>query len=144
MSKSFSNLTQIFSNAYQWLYKSRKNHPPDSDIWNFKRTWNRKAGAIMESFRTGAFRFDVQAKITLSCGETIALWSSQDALIIKVLTIFKQERLKPFLVKTCYHLKGHSGLKSAVRDVVKQLPKYKFFCKTDVQSYNVSSITILC
>jgi hypothetical protein len=135
MSKSFSNLPQLFSNAYQWICKSRKNHPPDSDIWNFKRTWNRKAGAIMESFRTGAYRFDVQAKVILSCGEKIALWSSQDALIIKVLTGIVQERLKPFLLKTCYHLKGHGGLKGAVRDVMKQLPEYKFFCKTDVQSY---------
>ncbi|RZB38005.1 MAG: hypothetical protein SRB2_00351 [Desulfobacteraceae bacterium Eth-SRB2] len=90
---------------------------------------------MMESFRTGKHQFDVQAKITLSCGETIALWSSRDALIIKVLTGIIQERLKPFLLKTCYHLKGHGGLKGAVRNVMKQLPKYKFFCKTDVHSY---------
>ena len=135
MSESFSNLPQLFSNAYQWLCRSRKNHPPDSDIWNLKRTWHSQAKAIMELFRTGAYRFDVQAKITLSCGETIALWSSRDALIIKVLTAIIQEKMKPFLLKTCYHLKGHGGLKGAVRDVMKQLPKYKFFCKTDVHSY---------
>ncbi|MHC4216027.1 MAG: reverse transcriptase/maturase family protein, partial [Planctomycetota bacterium] len=46
-----------------------------------------------------------------------------------------QETLKPFLFKTCYHLKGHGGLKGAVRNVMKQLPKHKFFCKTDVHSY---------
>ena len=135
MSKSFSNLPQLFSNAYKWLCKSRKNHPPDSDIWNFKRTWHSQAEALMESFKHGTYQFDVQAKITLSCGETIALWSSRDALIIKVLTGIIQERLKPFLLKTCYHLKGHRGLKGAVRDVMKHLPKYKFFCKTDVHSY---------
>jgi len=89
----------------------------------------------MESFRSGTYQFDVQTKITLSCGETIALWSSQDAVVIKVLTGIIQERLKPFLLKTCYHLKGHGGLKGAVRDVMKHLPKYKFFCKTDVHSY---------
>ena len=89
----------------------------------------------MESLRTGVYRFDVQSKLTLSCGETIALWSSQDALVIKVLTYIIQERLKPFLLKTCYHLKGNGGLKGAVQDVMNQLPKYKFFCKTDVNSY---------
>ena len=89
----------------------------------------------MESFRTGTYRFDVQTKIRLSCGETIALWSSQDASIIKVLTGIIQEKLEPFLLKTCYHLKGHRGLKGAVRDVMKHLTKYKFFCKTDVHSY---------
>lgn len=135
MSEAFSNLPQLLSDAYQWLGKSRKNHPPDSDIWDLKRTWDGQAEAIMESFGSGAYKFDVQAKITLSCGETIALWSSQDALIIKVLTGTLQERLKPFLLKTCYHLKGHGGLKGAVRDVMNHLPKYKFFCKTDVASY---------
>ena len=89
----------------------------------------------MESFRSGNYQLDLQVKIALSCGETIALWSSQDALIIKVLTGIIQEKLKPFLPKTCYHLKGHGGLKGAVRHVMKQLPKYRFFCKTDVQSY---------
>jgi len=89
----------------------------------------------MELFRTGDYRFDVQSKLTLSCGETIALWSSKDALIIKVLTGILQKKLKPVLAKTCYHLKGHGGLKGAVRDVMKELPKFKFFCKTDVHSY---------
>jgi RNA-directed DNA polymerase len=135
MSKSFSNLPHLFSNAYQWLCKSRKNHPPVSDIWNLKRTWNSQAETIMGSFRTGAYRFDVQTKLTLSCGEEIALWSSQDALIIKVLTGIIQKKLKPFLLKTCYHLKGHGGLKGALRNVMKQLPKHKFFCKTDVHLY---------
>jgi hypothetical protein len=135
MSKYFSNLPQLFSNTYRWLCKIRKNHPPDSDIWSLKHTWHSQAEAMMESFRTGDHQFDVQTKIILSCGETIALWSSKDALIIKVLTGIVQEKLKPFLAKTCYHLKGHGGLKGAVRDVMKQLPKYKFFCKTDVHSY---------
>lgn len=135
MAKPFSNLPQLFSDAYQWLCRSRKNHPPDSDIWSLKRTWHNQAEAIMESFRTGKHQFDVQTKIILSCGETIALWSSKDALIIKVLTYIIQEKLKPFLLKTCYHLKGHRGLKGAVRDVMKQLPKHKFFCKTDVHLY---------
>jgi RNA-directed DNA polymerase len=135
MPKSFPNLPQRFSDAYQWLCKSREDHPPDSDIWNFKRTWRRHAEAIMESLRTGAYRFDVQSKLLLSCGETIALWSSRDALVLKVLTGIIQERLKPFLLKTCYHLKGHGGLKGAVRNVMRQLPKYRFFCKTDVHYY---------
>jgi hypothetical protein len=49
------------------------------------------------------------------------------------------------LSKTCYHIKGNGGLKGAVRDVVKQLPKYKFFCKTDVKSYydSIDHFTLL-
>ncbi len=77
----------------------------------------------------------MQKKLTLSCGDTIAIWSSRDALVIKVLTAIIQETLKPYLSKTCYHLKGHGGLKGAVRDLIKLYPKYSFFCKTDVRSY---------
>jgi len=135
MTKSFSNLPQLFTGAYLWLYKNRKNHPPDSDIWNFKRTWQDQIEAILDAFRTDDYRFDLQTKLTLSCGETIALCSSKDALVIKILTGIIQEKLKPFLLKTCYHLKRHGGLKDAVRDVTVQLPKYKFFCKSDVYSY---------
>ena len=99
MPKSHPNLPQLFSNAYKWLCKSRKNHPPDSDVWDLRRTWHSQAAATMELFRTGKYRFEVQSKITLSCGETIALWSSKDALIIKVLTAILEEKLKPFLLK---------------------------------------------
>ena len=51
------------------------------------------------------------------------------------LTWIIQENLKPFLLKTCYHLKGHGGLKGAVREVLKEYPRYTFFCKTDVYAY---------
>jgi hypothetical protein len=89
----------------------------------------------MNLFWKGHYRIDVQDKLTLSYGETIAVWCSCDALILKVLTRIIQDNLKPFLSKSCYHLKGHGGLKGAIRDVMKHCPKYKFFCKTDVKSY---------
>ena len=94
-----------------------------------------RADAIIDVFRQGNYRLGVQKKVMLSCGETIAVWSSRDAVVLKVLTNIIQERLKPSLSKTCYHLKGHKGSKAAVRDVMKQCPRYRFFCKTDVKSY---------
>jgi RNA-directed DNA polymerase len=129
------HLRRLFSDAYQWLCRSRKNHPPSSDIWNFRLCWNKQADKIMNLFWKGHYRFDVQEKLTLSCGETIAVWCSCDALILKVLTRIIQDNLKTFLSKSCYHLKGHGGPKGAIRDVMKHSPKYKFFCKTDVKSY---------
>jgi hypothetical protein len=84
---------------------------------------------------TGRLPVGLQKKVTLSDGETIALWSPADALVIKVLTSIVHARLQPALNRTCYHLKGHGGLKGAVREVIKVLPCYRFFCKTDVRSY---------
>jgi hypothetical protein len=125
----------LFSDAYQWLCRSRKKHPPSSDIWGFRRTWEDQLEVLMDTFWRGKYRFDTQSKITLAAGETIALWSSRDALILKVLTWIIQEKLRPILLKTCYHLKGHGGLKGAVREVTRQYRKYRFFCKTDVLFY---------
>jgi len=135
MIRPLENTAFSFLNAYQWLCKSRKSHPPGSDIWSFKREWTHKANRIIKMFAAGSYKFDVQKKMTLSCGETIAMWSSKDSLIIKVLTGILQNRLDPWLSESCYHLKGHGGLKGAVRDVMDHLPDYKFFCKTDVKSY---------
>ena len=134
-SLSYSNLHHLFTDAFQWLCKARTKHPPSSDIWDFRRNWNHRAKILIKDFVRGKDRFDVQKKIILLCGETIAVWSSRDALVIKVLTYIIQKKLKPFLSKACYHLKGHGGLKGAVRDVIKLLPRYRFFCKTDVRFY---------
>jgi len=124
-----------FSDAFHWLRKSRKCHPPSSDIWDFGRMWNTQSANIIKSFRIGSYQFGVQKKIHLSSGETIALWSSPDALILKVLTFLMQDILKPYLSKNCYHLKGHGGLKKAVDEVMKKYDQYGFFIKTDVRSY---------
>ena len=129
------DLYNLFTDAYQWLCKQRKKHPPSSDIWDVRQTWNSRNNLLMNKFITGTYRFDVQKKITLSSGETIALWSSCDALIIKVLTFIIQHELRLFLSKTCYHLKGHGGLKGAVKDVAQSIHSHTFFCKTDVKLY---------
>ena len=83
----------IFHEAYLWLCKYRKKHPPGSDIWNFRHSWKVQAEAIMKVFRRGTCRLGLQQKVTLRDGETVALWSSADALVIKVLTRIIQARL---------------------------------------------------
>ena len=55
--------------------------------------------------------------------------------MIRVLAGIVQAKLQPALHRACYHLKGHGGLKGAVREVIKVLPRYRFFCKTEVRSY---------
>ncbi len=126
MSKLPSNryLGKLFSEAFQWLFRRRKKHPPSSDIWDFRRGWEDNRESIADMFRKGAYQFDIQKKITLSRGERVAVWSSRDALVLKVLTWIIQEILKPVLSISCYHLEGHGGVKGAVRDVMAQCPKY--------------------
>ncbi len=67
------DLQMSFSLAYEWLKKSRKHYPSSSDIWDFRREWNARSEEVIRSFLLGSYRSDVQKKITLSTGETIAL-----------------------------------------------------------------------
>lgn len=138
MLNPFDHISALFAAAYEWLGKARKNHPPDADIWDFRRMWQYQADNIISRFSDGSYFLGVQKKISLACGDTIAMWSSVDSLVIKVLTGILQQQLQPFLSKRCYHLKGHKGLKGAVLDVITHCPKYNFFCKTDVKSYYAS------
>ena len=144
-SLSQNHLENIISNAYEWLKKSRKNHPASSDIWDFHRSWNEKKLTMKKAFLSGSYSFDVQKKIRLSNGETIALWSSRDSLILKVLTRLIQICLKPVLSKCCYHLEGHGGLKRAVTEVLRHYPENGFFCKTDVREYydSIDHLTLM-
>ena len=131
------SLQSLFSDAYQWLCTSRKRHPPSSDIWSFRRDWKHQAHRVMDRFIQGRHQFSVQQQVTLAQGDKVALYSSCDALVLKVLTYIIQTLLKPFLSRKCYHLKGNGGLKGAVREVIQDYGKYRFFCKTDVLSYYV-------
>jgi len=85
------DLEAYFYSAYEWLKKSRKHYSPSSDIWDFRRCWDERKESFTNLFLAGSYRFDVQKKICLSTGETIALWSSRDALVLKVLTILIQK-----------------------------------------------------
>jgi len=67
--------------------------------------------------------------------EVAAIWSSRDSVVLKVMTNLLSQRLLPILSKRCFHLKGHGGLKGAIREVQAVLPEYRFFCKTDVHSF---------
>jgi len=64
-------LPQFFTEAFHWLCKSRSNYPPASDIWDFRRSWDKKSDALVKNFSSGTYIFDVQKKIILSFGETI-------------------------------------------------------------------------
>ena len=53
--------------------------------------------------------------------------------------------MQPLLSRACYHVKGHGGLRGAVRDVWKHYSHYRFFCKTDAKSYydSIDHLTLM-
>ncbi len=119
---SAGSFQSLFSDAYQWLCRSRKKHPSSSDIWSFRRDWKHLRYRVMDRFIQGRHQFTVQQKVRLAQGDTVALWSSLDALVLKVLTSVVQTVLKPPIeleVKNClffqFFLNGNPYLFEDVR-----------------------------
>jgi len=73
---SNSTLHPLFADAYKWLCPKRSKHPPSSDVWHFRRNWNKIKEVVIDDSARGRYSLSVQKKIRLSTGEIIALWSS--------------------------------------------------------------------
>ncbi len=91
---SNSRINLLFKEAFRWLCLKRSNHSSSSDVWDLRRNWNETKESVLKDFIKGSYRLSVQKKLTLSCRDTIAIRSSRDALVIKVLTAVIQEILK--------------------------------------------------
>jgi hypothetical protein len=74
--------------------------------------------------------------VTKADGETLHLWSSQDALVLKMLAMALPDALA--LSSLCTHIKGHGGLKATVSALHAALPDYTYVMKTDVRGYYAS------
>ncbi len=126
------SLTQL-NIAYHWLCHNRLHFPADADIWWLRAHWHGIKQDLLQSINTGQYVFSPLQKITKANGQVIHLWSSQDALVLKVLANELQTRLE--LSPHCTHIKGRGGLKQTVVEVQKQVEHYQFVCKTDVKAY---------
>ncbi len=70
--------------------------------------------------------------------QLIEYWSSQDALVLKAMSIVLTEHLKPHLSERVFHLAGSGGMKGAVREVAANLADHEFVFRTDVKGYYAS------
>ena len=119
--------------AYIWLCKSRANFPPNTDSWHLRFHWSTIRKQLLQSLNDQNYTFLPLSAVTKANGKTIHLWSSQDALVLKVLATALPSALG--LSTRCTHIKGHGGLKATVNAVQAALPAYDFVMKTDVKRY---------
>ncbi|MFT6949604.1 MAG: RNA-directed DNA polymerase, partial [Paraglaciecola sp.] len=132
------NLSNILNSttldaAYSWLCKQRANFPANADIWHLRFHWNTIRGELLQTLNKQDYTFMPLSVITKADGETLHLWSSQDALVLKMLAMALPEALA--LSPLCTHIKGHGGLKTTVSDLHAALPGYSYVMKTDVKGY---------
>jgi RNA-directed DNA polymerase len=119
--------------AYSWLCKQRRNFPANADIWHLRFHWYRVRQELLQTLNKQDYTFMPLSVATKADGETLHLWSSHDALVLKMLAMALPEALA--LSPLCTHIKGHGGLKATVSALQAALPDYTYVMKTDVKRY---------
>jgi RNA-directed DNA polymerase len=119
--------------AYSWLCKQRANFPANADIWHLRFHWHTIRGELLQTLIKEDYTLLPLNVVTKADGESLHLWSSQDALVLKMLAMALPEALA--LSSLCTHIKGHGGLKATVNDLHAALPDYRYVMKTDVKGY---------
>ena len=122
--------------AYSWLCKQRRNFPPNADVWHLRFHWHSQRQALLESLHKHDYTLLPQSAVTKADGSSIHLWSSSDALVLKMLAMALTNTL--VLSASCTHVKGHGGLKATVNTLHSALPDYTYVMKTDVKGYYAS------
>ncbi|MBA6293634.1 hypothetical protein H4J58_17680 [Colwellia sp. MB3u-70] len=107
------NLNAIFNSttlntAYSWLCKQRVNFPANADIWHLRFHWHRIRQELLKKLNKQNYTFLPLSVVTKADGESIHVWSSQDALVLKMLAMALADALA--LSPHCTHIKGHGGL----------------------------------
>lgn len=118
---------------FHWLCKQRMHYPANSDIWSFRFSWQDNKETLLKNLNSGDYKFSPMSKITKENEKVIHLWSSQDALVMKVLADLLSSELS--IPESCTHVKGHLGLKKSVVMIQQNLKNYTFVCKTDVKQF---------
>ncbi|WP_342805613.1 reverse transcriptase domain-containing protein [Alteromonas sp. M12] len=119
--------------AYSWLCKQRTNFPANADIWHLRFHWHTLRAELLQMLNQQDYTFMPLSMVTNANGTTMHLWSSQDALVLKMLAMALPDALG--LSPLCTHIKGHGGLKASVNDIRAALPDYSYVMKTDVKQY---------
>jgi len=126
----------VLDAAYDWLCHRRRKYPADADVWSIRCDWPDEKRRIQADLLAGEYRFGLLDRITLADGSDIDLWASRDALVLKALTIVLADVLP--VSPRCTHIKGHGGVKFAIRQVRDHLCCNRFVLRTNVKSYYAS------
>ena len=101
---SDENIEQAFS----WLCLKRKEHSPNNDVWNLRRHRQTVKSNLQQQLLDGTYQFSPQQEIRFDT-ESIELWASLDALVLKAVTLVLTRHLKPNIYNQSAHVKGNDG-----------------------------------
>lgn len=124
-----------WSTACQWLWKQRKNAPPDADIWDLRFHWKNEERRIWNDINNLKYRLSPMWVYRRVSGEKLVQWCSRDALVLKCAALHADNK-SPVHAR-CEHRRGHGGVMKSVSWLHEALAtgKYKFVLRTDIKGY---------
>lgn len=125
---------EILELAFAWLCKRRGQASHNNDVWILRSRWDETKPQLQRELRVGCYKLSPTRRWHIE-GEVLEVWSAQDALVLKAVSIVLERELHGVLSPRCFHLAGRGGAKRAVSEVFQALPKNRFVFRTDVKSY---------
>jgi RNA-directed DNA polymerase len=120
--------------AMKWLRHIRKDYSPHNDIWDLTRKWNTIKHDLLKQLNNGSYQFDSIERLEFN-DATISLWCSKDMIALKLIAQALGRKMGQHIPKSCYHIKGHGGLKQAVQKTHEALPQYQYVLRSDIKGY---------
>jgi RNA-directed DNA polymerase len=120
--------------AFLWISNLRKDYSANSDIWRLRRDWELIKDGLLAHLNDGSYTFGLLDRYEFD-DATITLWSSQDMIVLKLITQALAMRMTGHIPKSCYHVSGHGGLKKAVHHTHDALSEHRYVMRSDIKGY---------
>ena len=104
---------ETLEQGFGWVCRKRENYSPNNDVWDLRRHWQIIKPKLQQHLLKGTYQLSPQQEIRLE-QDTLELWSSLDALVLKALTLVLTRHLQPRISAQCFHVKGNGGGKNAI------------------------------
>ncbi|MBK4715072.1 MULTISPECIES: reverse transcriptase domain-containing protein [Tenebrionibacter/Tenebrionicola group] len=119
--------------AYQWLCRQRRHAPASADVWHLRYHWPEMKEKLFNIVNAGAYRLSPML-IVHGGREARAMWSAQDALVLKWVALHVANFLP--VRPSCMHLKGRGVRKSLQALAMAQRhSQFRFVHRTDIRGY---------
>jgi RNA-directed DNA polymerase len=137
-------MSEIISNenldkALEHVYKSRKNETHNSDIWSLSLYWENNKKAIRKELLSGKYLLTQLSVFKGGDGKYYSRFSSRDAVVLKAVAMILDSIIIEDVGDRCFHLKGHGGLKGAIREASSLIKDYTYVIKSDVADFYAST-----
>ena len=129
----------VLDTAYAWLQANRLNSHPNNPFWSLSLNWPSIRESLRTQLQAGNYHFSPVTQLQLQNGESVSYWDPLDSIVLKAMTVILTPLLNDTMNLTAAtQLKGHGGLKTAVKKTQLLSQNNKFVLKTDIANYYAS------